>query len=112
VDREYGIVQWGPGGQPAGITPGAPGPVSDRDRAALPRAVRVQGMVCNCPDGIPECGDHTVRCPECGTASGLLFLMLEGDETVRAWCPDGHGWRTGLDSSAWQHMKNLTFGPE
>ena len=111
-DREYGIVQWGPGGEPTGITPGPPGPVNARDRAVLTRAVRVRGMVVDCPDGDPECHDHAVRCPECGAASELLFLMLEGDQAVRAWCPDGHGWLTRLDIRAWQHMKALTFGQD
>jgi hypothetical protein len=110
--REYGIVQWGPDGQPAGIAPGPPGPVSDQDRSALPRAVHVTDMVIDCPDGDPGCRDHAVRCPRCGAARGLVFLMLEGDQAVRAWCPDGHGWLTSLDIRAWQHMKDVTFGPD
>lgn len=43
MDRESGIVRWGPDGEPAGITPGPPGPVNAQDRAALGRAVRVEG---------------------------------------------------------------------
>lgn len=97
---EYLTLKIGPDGGIAGVSgppPGVTGPV--------PRGVRAAGPITYQSGS----GAQVVQCPECGTASGLLFAQLDDNPAVRAWCPGEHSWTTELSEADWRQMLKLAF---
>lgn len=101
---EYWTLRYGPDGEIAGVSL-LPGEAAGQDRADAPRTARVMRELYrhSGPRRVP------VRCPECGTDTGLLFAKANGDPAVHAWC-GRHGWTTDLDEADYEELLAAVFG--